>query len=489
MLQNGLKYGTIVDVSNHKPKLLIYNTTKNQFCQESVIKIDMKNKILHLIAKIVCGLLAVVALFLLGISLIFAISGGAPNVFGYNIYLVETDAFQLLHKGTAVFVKQEHMAEIVPGNIVIFDDGVNGPQLGEVQTNELSDGVYSFIALNEANTAVYLTQSQIVGKAMSYSDFLGAIIGFAVSPFGVFCLAVIPCLIVIGLEVYKAFNKSLPMPAIEPVNKQHEVPTYVPRARSAYDEEPPSLDDSLEEGDSRRSYDVSHKTPSAGASISHSRVISANGVTGKIPQSHAATGVIPQPTRSHTSDASAPPLFLGPNRQPAKRTETARMPLSQKALNEAIAASRAEREAAVLQHERTEVIKDIQKGRTEVLERERIEDEERRRVIAEKTARAERAAVLPRNNAVNGGAGAMPRFTPPSRNTTQKAAVNLTRELPRAAETADDIVQQYVPARRPSANRATTSLPRLDALLNDESENEDKRYNIDDILASLDKNA
>ena len=496
-----------------------------------MIKIEPKNRILHTIAKIVCGLLVVVALFLLGISLIFAVSGGAPNIFGHNIYLVETDAFQLLHEGTAVFVKQEQMAQIAPGNIVIFDDGANGPQLGEVQMSDLVDGVYSFIVLNEANTAVQLTQSQIVGKATSYSDILGAIISFAVSPFGVLVLAIIPCLIIIGLEIYKATHKDSDRVESPPVNKQQEVPTYVPGSRrtAAFDDEPMSLDDMLEESEGRRTYDVQRRTPpemlgresrsrvigSTGAvqRTATSTIPSARTATGTIPSTRTATGTIPSArtatgtipsTRTATGTipratqyaGETSPLFLGPNAKPAPRkTDTMKMPLSQKALNDAIAESKAQREAAALNKERAELVKEIQKTRTSTIERERLEEEERRRMIAQKTEKAERMAArnaqqrnAQQKNAV-GATGTVPKFNPVNRTAAiPRASMGMTREIPKVDETADDIVQQYIPTHRGTATRATTSLPRLDALLNDESENEDKRYNIDDILASLDKN-
>ena len=84
--------------------------------------------------------------------------------------------------------------------------------------------------LTENNSEITLTQSQVVAKGMSYSDILGMLIRFAVSPFGMMIVAIVPCIIIIILEIVKFAGKIMPQPEVETIKKQYEVPTYVPDA-------------------------------------------------------------------------------------------------------------------------------------------------------------------------------------------------------------------------------------------------------------------
>ena len=142
---------------------------------------SLKNKVFQIILRVVCAVMLVIAIFLGVVAAFYTVGGGVPNIFGSNIYLVKTDAFDLLHNGTALVAKQVHPSESMPGNIVIFNIENNMPALGEIQTNELVDGVYSFTALTENDKLIVLSQSQIVAKGTSFSDFWGAVISFAIS--------------------------------------------------------------------------------------------------------------------------------------------------------------------------------------------------------------------------------------------------------------------------------------------------------------------
>ncbi len=413
---------------------------------------ELKNKIKTLFLSIICGIFLITAVFFGVVAVIYTVGGGTPNVFGTIVYLVKTEAFDLT-EGTALLAEQVPYSEIQPGNIVIFSLENDRPALAEIQTGERFDGVYSFTALTENGDLISLSQSQIAAKGMSYSKFWGTLITFAVSPLGVLLIAVVPCLIIIIMELVKFVRRTLPEPEIETVKKQLEVPTYAPDSRrsaavSAY-EKNSSLDDSigLYDAQVRRNPNIER------------------------------TDVLEIP-------AQETPLFLGPKRKqmaiPKQHLQEAGMPLSQKKLNEAIAAAKAERgieqktaaserrsEATLTQSDMEETIRSIQRSRSAA-------------IAAEKERETAQAAVQAQSAPIPSRTDFVPQFTP-SKRTAAVTTPTATAELP------EEQVRRYTPRRvqAPPPVHATSSIPRLDALLSDD--NDGDSYNIDDILSELGK--
>ena len=422
---------------------------------------ELKNKIGQIVLRVICGIFLIIAIFLGSVAAFYSIGGGAPNLFGKYFYIVKTDAFDLLKNGTALIAEEVDAYEIQPWNIVIFTLENNAPALAEIRTSELSDGVYSFTAVTENGNQITLSQSQIVAKGMTYSDFWGAIISFASSPMGVMLIAVVPCLIIIVIEITKFIRKTLPQPEIETVKKQLETPTYTPDtgragAMSAYKSS--SLDDSIGiyEGQSGRT------------SVDRTDVL-------------------------EISNRAEIPLFLRQQRpaqkpQPKRSNET--MPLSQKKLNAAIAAARAERE---MQAEREKAVKDIRKTRGQAIAAEKEHEEYLKNVSSvvrdkEKAKAASEAAVRNMMQKTSEIEPPQPAKRPvPRRESNFKPEFTPTQRTSQLRRPSEEEVKQYIPRKlsSPSSNHGTTSIPRLDALLNEDVEGDS--YDLDDILATLDK--
>lgn len=439
---------------------------------------ELKNKVGQIVLRVVCAIFLIIAIFLGCVAAFYSVGGGAPNLFGKYFYLVKTDAFDLLKNGTALIAEEVDAYEIQPWNIVIFTLENNAPALAEIRNSELADGVYSFTAVTENGTEITLSQSQIVAKGMTYSDFWGAVISFASSPLGVMLIAVVPCLIIIVVEITKFIRKTLPQPEIETVKKQYETPTYTPDtgragAMSAY--KAGSLDDSI------GIYDNQGKS----TSVDRTDVL-------------------------EISNQPEIPLFLRQQR-PAPKPQTKRsnetMPLSQKKLNAAIAAAKAEREMMTerekseqeIRAEREKTVKDIQKNRGAIIAAEKEHEEYLKNVnnVVKDKGKAKAASDAAVRNMMQKTADIEPvqpvqRPTPRSNFRpefssslpTQRASQR-TSQIRRPS---DEEVKQYTPRKQltsPSSNHSTTSIPRLDALLNEDVDGDS--YNLDDILATLDK--
>ena len=437
---------------------------------------SLKNKTFQIILRVICAIFFVLAVFLSVTAVVYSTGGGSPNIFGTNVYLVKTDAFDFLKSGTALMAKQVPPSEVQEKNIVIFNLENGKPALAEVMSSELSDGVYSFKVLTENNAEITLTQSQIVAKGMSYSDFWGAMIGFAVSPLGMLLIAIVPCIIIIIIEIVKFAGNFIPQPEVETVKKQYEVPTYSRESEKKAQERRGAAE-------AVKAYRNSSLDSSIG--IYEGNPGSAAAENPAARRAAAATGV--HDLRSEYADIAArqqSPLYTAPNRQtrPPQPSQTRKtMPLSSKKLNEAIEATKAEHELEDMKKVREQVVKDIQKTRGAAIAAEK-EFEQSEKIIsaaARRTADIAKTTVLDElNNRRKAESGDRSPAQPRG-----QASRRIQRPMPRLVQPAEEPVRQYTPQK---ASTATSSIPRLDALLKDDSDN-DKSYNLDDILAGLDR--
>ena len=453
---------------------------------------SLKNKAFQTILLVICGLFFVLSIFLGVTAVVYAGGDGAPNIFGSNIYLVKTDAFGFLHDGTAVIASKVPNAEIQPTNIVIFNLENGKPALAQVITSNLYDGVYSFNVLTENNAEITLSQSQVVAKGMSYSDFLGGLISFATSPFGMLMIAIVPSIIIIILEIVKFAGKIMPQPEIETIKKQYEVPTYSPAADRPVRERRGAAE-------AARAY--------RNASLDNSIGIYDTGMS----ETTAAARRPAQEMRGDYAEIAArqqaahqqSPLFTTPTRrtQPPQQRNT--MPLSSKKLNEAIEQTKAEHELEDMKKVRSQIVKDIQKTRGAAIAAEK-EFERSEKIISEaarktadlaKTAvldelskkrtselsnAAARAASLRSTPARPGAQGSRPQLSAPGSQSRRIQRPTL-KTAPRPEQ--EENVRQYNPGRNTTT---TTSIPRLDSLLREDADS-GAPYNIDDILAGLDR--
>ncbi|MCL2693828.1 MAG: hypothetical protein FWE60_01835 [Oscillospiraceae bacterium] len=401
------------------------------FAREGAIFIELKRKPSELIVRGLCGFLALLTLFLLTLSLIFTFGGDAPSLFGRNIYIVKTDAVETLKPGTALLTSATHPENLEPGNIVVFKSAENKMGLAEIISAQIVDNVYGFKAVSETGTDISLTQSQIVGRATQYSDFLGLLVGFAKSPAGVLVIAVIPCVMILIYEGSKTIFAAVRKDSeITPVKKQDETPTYIPRkkisaAMNAYsatgeidddDDEFSDLFESAREGDGFEADNYPLFKP-------------------------PGTSYAPPKPKPPPKPAPKPPPRITPRIAP--RTA----PLSQKRLNQAIAEVNAKR------------VPSRSEPQSDLLNAGFSQTDEIREAV---------------QTAKNPG------------RTSEISEIKSVR-----ASGAPEAVKRFTP-RKPAAGHKhanTASIPSLDRLLSeDEPEAENTRYNLDDILFSVDKN-
>ncbi len=182
---------------------------------------------------IVVGIVLIVfAVFLAVTSMLFSFgSGSAPDIFGYNVYIVQDNGFYQLKAGTAAIAQKVWPDEVNDGELIIYNRYENGgAQLAKVNSSTLKEGVMSFDIETQSGENTTISQSQLVARVNYCSDFLGAVIGFAMSPFGVMAIAILPCLAIVAFEIVKFIFSKRPVPKVETVKLQEETPVYAPAA-------------------------------------------------------------------------------------------------------------------------------------------------------------------------------------------------------------------------------------------------------------------
>ena len=191
-----------------------------------------KRLVINIIGIVLCVLLFVMAVFL-GVTSMTFYSGenqSAPNIFGYNIYIVKNNDFYQLKAGTAAMAQSVWPDEVYSGEIIIYRMGEgNAVKLGLVRTATLKEAVMSYEIENEFGDIMTLSQGQLVAKVTHTSEFLGGFICFATSPFGVMAIAFLPCLALIVFEIVRFIISRLPSPEVETIKKQEELPTFIPK--------------------------------------------------------------------------------------------------------------------------------------------------------------------------------------------------------------------------------------------------------------------
>lgn len=175
---------------------------------------NLSKKIFRGIGYFFCTLLMVLCVIMIIATAAFE-SQRTVDVFGYNIYIVDTNGFESAPKGSAVLVRKCGALELEQGNLVLWKNNDEQPKLGYIREITLLDGIYSF-TLDENGEKHIATESQIIGHAEFSSSFLGKVILFVKSPIGIFCIALLPCIALIVFDIIRAGARSRAETEVEP---------------------------------------------------------------------------------------------------------------------------------------------------------------------------------------------------------------------------------------------------------------------------------
>ena len=175
----------------------------------------MGKKVARVIGYVFCGLILAVCILMIVTAAAFR-SSDVVGIFGFNIYMVQTDDIQTAPRNSAVIVQKCELSDVITGKLLLYTKGEEKtPTMGYAKEYYAEDGVY-YIKVMESSGDYILPESDLVGRADYCSTVLGAIIGFVKSPFGIFCIAVLPCIALILYDIIKAFVAKMPPPEVIP---------------------------------------------------------------------------------------------------------------------------------------------------------------------------------------------------------------------------------------------------------------------------------
>ncbi len=170
----------------------------------------------------ICAILLLVCIFLIICSAAFS-SKNIVDAFGVNIYIVQSDGYDKAPKGSVVLVQKTTAYELSEGKLVLYEKSStpNDCALGYVKNIYVVDGQY-FLTVSDGDLSAEIAEQRLIGRADYSSVVLGAVLRFIKTPFGIFCVAVLPCVALILYDIIRAAALRLPDPEVEPQYKNSD---------------------------------------------------------------------------------------------------------------------------------------------------------------------------------------------------------------------------------------------------------------------------
>ncbi len=162
---------------------------------------------------IISGIISAVLIVIIAVMLFLYFSfneiGSAPKILGFTIY--QTKAVNMMPEvpaDTAVIAKESEIANIKVGSAILYKTG-DSVALTRVVQILSENGNISYVVRFDTSAdtdTTTITEEDIVAKAMWYSEGLGNFLSFVTSSFGIMLMIIIPCFIIILLQVIRIVN-------------------------------------------------------------------------------------------------------------------------------------------------------------------------------------------------------------------------------------------------------------------------------------------
>lgn len=186
----------------------------------------MNKKVFRVLGYILCGALICLCILLVIAGSVFG-ARKTVEVFGANVFIVDSDDFETAPRGSAVLVKKGNCSELEVGNLVMYlkSDAGNAPTLGYVREINARDGVF-YITASHKDATFEFPEAALVGRADFSSKILGGVIGFIKTPLGIMLVAVLPCVALIFYDIIRTAALNRPGPEVTPtvINGDEETP-------------------------------------------------------------------------------------------------------------------------------------------------------------------------------------------------------------------------------------------------------------------------
>ncbi len=168
-----------------------------------------KGSAVNIIEGAVIAVLIVLIALMLIMYFSFSKTGAAPSVFGYTFYRTMAKNMEPdIPSGTAIIAKESEKENIKVGSMVLCRIGEDTVLTRVVQLiNE--NGEISYVVKFDtapANDTFKIPNENVLAKAVMKSSFLGSLLGFATSTFGIMLVIIIPSFIIIVFQIIRIIN-------------------------------------------------------------------------------------------------------------------------------------------------------------------------------------------------------------------------------------------------------------------------------------------
>lgn len=191
---------------------------------KEVFFINSGKKIARVIGIVVAAMLGVVFLLMVISAAAFG-SAGTVGVFGFNMFICDSSDYESVPAGSAVISTACAPYDLEEGNLVLYTtdpEDKNAPlAMGYYADFKMTDGVYYLHLVNDSDSTV-ISEDALIGRAGWCSPFLGAFIRFVRTPWGVFVMAVIPCALLVLFDVLRVRTYEKPIPEVIPQVKNQD---------------------------------------------------------------------------------------------------------------------------------------------------------------------------------------------------------------------------------------------------------------------------
>lgn len=191
---------------------------------KEVFFINLGKKILRGSGIAVSILLAALCVLMIVTSAAFG-SAKAVGIFGFNMFICESSDYDSIPAGSAVISTSCAPYDFEPGNLVLYStdpmDKNAALAMGYYSDFKMNDGVY-YLSLINGDQSTVISENAIIGKAGWCSAFLGSFVSFTKTPWGVLIMAVIPCALLILFDFLRVKSSEKPIPEIIPQVKNRE---------------------------------------------------------------------------------------------------------------------------------------------------------------------------------------------------------------------------------------------------------------------------
>ncbi len=154
-------------------------------------------------------ILIAMVIFTVGVNYIFGSSVRSGNVFGKNIFIMNSNIMEPeLPKGSAIIAKSDEISVLIEGNVILFNEDKgfeNIMRIVEVVHNT-DQTVYRVAGDNAKDNILNVPKENVIAKCTQIAPNLGRIITFLKSITGIILGMILPCVILLAMLLIKIFS-------------------------------------------------------------------------------------------------------------------------------------------------------------------------------------------------------------------------------------------------------------------------------------------